>query len=242
MTITTLRYGDREANYHVTLTERLTKKILIHVHPNGVVEVESPPNQEPTIIQAAVQKRARWIFQNLDSTKNARAYALPREYVGGETHFYLGRRYRLLVREDRVAPSSVKLVRGCIEIVAPVIDRAAIKRRLRQWYRVRAQNYFRQRLDNIVAGITWLTITPPMKLVPMEHQWGSCSPTGSINLNSALIRAPRHCIDYVLLHEICHLKEHNHSKKFYALLQKHSPNWAEIKAELDNLAELLLVE
>jgi predicted metal-dependent hydrolase len=79
-----------------------------------------------------------------------------------------------------------------------------------------------------------------MKLVPMEHQWGSCSPAGSINLNPALIRAPRHCIDYVLLHEICHLKEHNHSKRFYALLEMHSPQWVDTKAELDQLAELLL--
>lgn len=242
MTIATLRYGDRETDYHVALTERLTTKILIHVHPDGVVEVEAPPNREPTIIQAAVQKRARWIFDNLDSAKDARTYALPREYVGGETHFYLGRRYRLLVREERAAPSSVKLVRGCIEIVAPVADQAAIKRRLCHWYRVRAQDYFRRRLDHITASIDWLCVSPPMKLVRMEHQWGSCSPAGSINLNPALIRAPRHCIDYVLLHEICHLKEHNHSKKFYALLDKHAPNWVDTKAELDRLAEILLIE
>jgi predicted metal-dependent hydrolase len=242
MTIATLRYGDRQTDYHVAPAERLTSKILIHIHPGGLVEVEAPPDREVAVIQAAVQKRARWIFENLDSAKDARAYALPREYVGGETHFYLGRRYRLKVRAEPSAPSSVKLVRGCIEIVAPVADRAAIRRRLGQWYRVRAQDYFRRRLDEIAAGIDWLSVTPPMKLVPMQHQWGSCSPAGSINLNPALIRAPRHCIDYVLLHELCHLKEHNHSKNFYALLSKYDPNWADTKAELDRLAELLLVE
>ncbi|MEO8723587.1 MAG: SprT family zinc-dependent metalloprotease [Sphingobium sp.] len=242
MTIATLRYGDRSTEYHVATADRLTAKILIHVHPNGIVEVEAPPNRAAAVVQAAVQKRARWIFDNLDSAKDARAYALPREYIGGETHFYLGRRYRLLVREERTAPSSVKLVRGCIEIVAPVVDQAAIKRRLRHWYRVRAQDYFRRRLDHIAASIDWLSVSPPMKLVPMEHQWGSCSPTGSIHLNPALIRAPRHCIDYVLLHELCHLREHNHSKKFYALLSKHDSHWVDTKAELDRLAELLLVE
>lgn len=242
MTIATLRYGDRETEYSVATAARLTSKIFIHVHPDGVVEVEAPPNREANSIRAAVQKRARWIFENLDSAKEARAYALPREYVGGETHFYLGRRYRLLVREECAVPSSVKLVRGCIEITAPVADRAAIKRRLRNWYRLRAKDYFQRRLDHIVAGINWLTDTPPLKLVPMEFQWGSCSPSGSIHLNPALIRAPRHCIDYVLLHELCHLREHNHSKKFYALLHKHNPDWANTKAELDRLAELLLVE
>lgn len=242
MTISTLRYGDRSTEYHIAPAERLTAKILIHVHPDGAVEVEAPPNRATAAIQAAVQKRARWIFDNLDSANDARAFALPREYVGGETHFYLGRRYRLLVREERSAPSSVRLLRGCIEIVTPVADRAAVKRRLRQWYRVRAQDYFRRRLDHITAGIDWLSVTPPMKLVPMEHQWGSCSPAGSIHLNPALIRAPRHCIDYVLLHELCHLREHNHSKKFYALLEKHNPNWVDAKSELDRMAELLLVD
>ncbi len=242
MTVATLRYGDREIGYHVTSAQRLITKIMIHIHPNGIVEVEVPPNREPAVIQAAVQKRARWIFENLDSAKDARAYALPREYVGGETHFYLGRRYRLKVRAQPGIPSSVKLVRGCIEVVAPVADRAAIKRRLGQWYRARAQDYFRRRLDEIAAGIDWLSFTPPMKLVPMQHQWGSCSAAGSINLNPALIRAPRHCINYVLLHELCHLKEHNHSKGFYSLLSKHDPNWVETKAELDRMAELLLVE
>lgn len=242
MTVATLRYGDRKTDYHITPTTRLTSKILIHVHPDGLVEVESPVERDAVAIKTAVQRRARWIFDNLDSASDARTYALPREYVGGETHFYLGRRYRLLVREGREAPSSVKLVRGCIEIVAPIADPAALKRRLRHWYHVRALDYFRRRLDHITAGIDWLSISPPMKLVPMEHQWGSCSPAGSINLNPALIRAPRHCIDYVLLHELCHLKEHNHSKKFYALLEKHNPNWVDTKAELDRMAELLLVE
>lgn len=240
MTIGTLRYGDREIDYRVASAERLTTKVLIHVHPDGMVEVEAPPDRKVSEIQAAVKKRARWIFDSLDAVKDARAHALPREYVGGETHFYLGRRYRLKLREEPRVPSSVKLVRGCIEIVAPVADRTAVKRRLDQWYFVRAKHYFQKRLDHIAAEISWLSAVPQMKLVRMEHQWGSCTPTGTIHLNPALIRAPRHCIDYVLLHELCHLMEHNHSKRFYALLQRHNPNWVDTKAELDSLAELLL--
>jgi predicted metal-dependent hydrolase len=242
VTVATLKYGDRETRYSVATAERLTSKILIHVHPDGLVEVEAPQTGTATAIRAAVQKRARWIFDNLDAAKDARAYALPREYVGGETHFYLGRRYRLLVREESTAPSSVKLVRGCIEITAPVEDKAAIKRRLRSWYRARASEYFQRRLPHIVDRLDWVTEVPSMKMVPMQYQWGSCTPSGSIHLNPALIRAPRHCIDYVLLHELCHLKEHNHSKKFYALLDKHAPNWVDTKAELDRMAELLLAD
>jgi predicted metal-dependent hydrolase len=236
----TLRYGNRSTDYNVSESGRLSSKILIHVHPHGAVEVEAPAGEDFSRIRAAVQKRARWIFDNLDAARDARTFALPREYVGGETHFYLGRRYRLFVRAEPGALSSVKLVRGRIEVTAPVADRAAIKRRLKAWYRARAQDYLARRLTQLVARIGWLDVTPPMKIVTMEHQWGSCSPLGSINLNPALIRAPRHCIDYVLIHELCHLKEHNHSRRFYALLQEHSPNWIATKAELDRLAELLL--
>ena len=89
MTIAKLRYGERETDYQITPAERLTAKILIHVHPGGMVEVEAPPDRTTTVIKAAVQKRARWIFENLDAANDARTYALPREYVGGETHFYL---------------------------------------------------------------------------------------------------------------------------------------------------------
>jgi predicted metal-dependent hydrolase len=97
-----------------------------------------------------------------------------------------------------------------------------------------------RRLVHIAAGIDWLSKVPRLKLTAMEYRWGSCSPSGSITINPALIRAPRHCVDYVLVHEICHLKEHNHSKRFYTILQRHLPDWARTKAELDRLAELLL--
>ena len=238
----TLLYGDRATRYSVVESERLSSKILIHVLPHGAVEVESPVGEDAVRVKAAVQKRARWIFDNLDAAKDARTYALPREYIGGEAHFYLGRRYRLLVRAGPGNYSSVKLVRGRIEVTMPLADPAAVKRQLKAWYRAKAQAYFEKRLQIIVPSFDWLDTVPPMKLVRMERQWGSCSPSGSINLNPALIRAPRHCIDYVLTHELCHLQEHNHSKRFYALLQRYYPNRIETKKELDRLAELLLVE
>ena len=234
-----LRYGGRTTGYILSETPRLTSKLLIHVHPNGVVEVEAPIGRNPLAIKGAIQRQARWIFDNLDAARDARTYALPREYVSGETHFYLGRRYRLQVLVER-GNSSVKLVRGWLKVVAPVADKGAIRQRLRQWYRARAEEYFGRRLVEISEKLDWLSAAPPMKIVPMERQWGSCTPGGSVNLNPALIRAPRHCIDYVLTHELCHLKEHNHSKRFYALLRKYDPNWVTTKAELDRLAELLL--
>ena len=79
-----------------------------------------------------------------------------------------------------------------------------------------------------------------MRLQVMKTQWGSCSPTGKLTLNPWLVKAPRDCIDYVILHELCHLKEHNHSPRFFKLLDRHMPAWRQRKARLDELAEIIL--
>jgi|GEM_PF-590976 len=120
-------YGNRSAHYSLTETARLTSRILIHVHPGGEIEIEAPPDGNPSLIRVAIQKRARWIFDNLDAAKEACAYATPREYVGGETHFYLGRRYRLEVRQVR-NESAVKLVGGALRVTTPVAGRATFGR------------------------------------------------------------------------------------------------------------------
>jgi predicted metal-dependent hydrolase len=236
-----LKYGERTTRFSVEEAERLTASILVHVAPDGKVIVEAPPKCPLAKIKMAVQKRARWIFQNQDSAKRSIAHPLPREYVSGETHFYLGHRYQIRVKVGR-SETPVKLIRGIIQIHVPLQDRTLVKRRLKQWYAKRAQEYLNRRVEVLLGQFDWLSDAPKVKLLPMKMQWGSCSPKGSINISPALIKAPRHCIDYVLIHEICHLKEHNHSNKFYVLLRRYCPDWSKTKAQLDNLAELLLVD
>lgn len=241
MTTLLLKYGERSTRYGVKQAKRLTASILVHVAPDGKVMVEVPPECPLAKVKMAVQKRARWIFQNQDSAKLNIGQPLPREYVSGETHFYLGRRHPIRVRVGR-SETTVKLIRGIIQIQVPMPDRILVKRRLKQWYTNHACSYLKSRVEALFEQFDWLSEIPEVKLRPMKMQWGSCSPMGSININPALIKAPRHCIDYVLIHEICHLKEHNHSKKFYNLLNFHCPDWLKTKTQLDNLAELLLVD
>lgn len=241
MTSFLLKYGERTTRYSVEETDRLTASILVHVAPNGKVIVEAPSECPLTKVKVAVQKKARWIFQNQDSAKHNIRHPLPREYISGETHFYLGRRYPLRVKVGR-SDTTVKLLRGIIHINVPLQDRTLVKRRLKQWYSMLARDYLNRRVEALINQFNWLSEVPTVKLVQMKMQWGSCSPKGSININPALIKAPRHCIDYVLIHEICHLKEHNHSRRFYTLLSKYCPDWQKIKSELDQIAELLLAE
>jgi len=235
-----LSYGDRPIDYFVNESPNLSSKLRIHVHPNGVVEVEAPAEACQDRISAAVRRRARWISKQLDAAEEARSYSLPREYISGETHFYIGRRYRLRVTEDSSNPSAVLLKGGRIEVICRLADPAAVRRRLNEWYRGRAEDYFERRLAAVASRISWLEENPQLKLVAMKKQWGSCAPNGTIHLNPWLIRAPTECIDYVITHELCHLREHNHSKKYYEILGHHYPNWRHVKARLDGMAELIL--
>ncbi|MCC5088412.1 YgjP-like metallopeptidase domain-containing protein [Xanthomonas campestris] len=106
--------------------------------------------------------------------------------------------------------------------------------------RERARLLLPQRVADMAAQLRWIKQVPPLSLRMMQRQWGSCSPLGRISLNLSLIRVPGACIDYVILHELCHLKMHNHGKAFYRLLDAHLPGWREIKQRLESLAELAL--
>lgn len=237
-----VRYGHEELEYSVVENSRLVSRVRIHVGPDGSLEVESPPGAGPTEVQRAVQKRSRWISRHLEAARAGKEHALPRRYVSGECHFYLGRRHKLIVVESNCNASEVRLWRGRIEVTLPVADPVAVRRRLRDWYRERADSYFARKLSELFVRFEGVASAPAFQLFAMKNQWGSCSPSGRLSLNPSLIKAPMHCIEYVLLHELCHLIEHNHSKRFYALLERHCPDWRARKSELDLQAEQLLVE
>lgn len=237
-----VRYGEQEVKCSVRRTASVSGRVRIHVYPSGDVEIEAPENIDVDQIKTAAQRRARWIFKHRDAAIATRRDALPREYVSGETHFYLGRRHKLIVKISGAQPSEIKLLRGKLEVSLPIADRAAVRRRLNAWYYARATQYLGNKLAEICNRITWVNDLPPFRLMRMKTQWGSCSPNGIIYLNPALIRAPRHCIEYVILHELCHLVEHNHSKRFFDLLTMNMPEWQVAKQELDSMAELMLAE
>ncbi|HEY3814683.1 MAG TPA: SprT family zinc-dependent metalloprotease [Caulobacteraceae bacterium] len=236
----TLRYGARSAEYDVRENARLTAKLRIHVEPSGVVVVEAPVGTSQDKVRAGVQKRARWIMDHIGRFQDYRRYALPREYCNGEAHFYLGRRHKLKIRKKAGVQPSVRLITGRLEVVVPSSDPESVRRALQLWYRQRARSYFALRTARLAALLPWVRNAPPVKLLKMKRYWGSCSPRGAITLNPALIKAPVHCVEYVLLHELCHLAEHNHSPRFYALLDRHMPEWRQAKSELDALSEMLL--
>lgn len=235
-----LRYGDLNISYQVLFVPGRQRKVSIHVHPNGRVQVDAPPQTSLVDIKQAIIKRSRWLCNHIERINAQRRWVLPREYVSGESHFYLGRQYVLKVRKVKKQQSSVKLQRGQLQIATDNIAKDAVKNQLWDWYKDHARSQFDRRLDTLLQNISWAREKPAWKLRAMKKQWGSCSPQGVLSLNPHLVKAPSQCIDYVLLHELCHLKFHNHSPHFYRLLKKQMPEWEAVKGRLDGMAELLL--
>lgn len=236
------RYGDREFRYHLCyVPEHKRATIRVHVHPNGMVQVDAPESAELPAIKFAVQRRARWILKHLDDIAERNRNVRPRQWVSGESMLYLGRRYALKVVQDpEQRKVTCKLTGGQLRVRGKELRPNRIQKTVRQWYRERAQHVFQRRLNSMVDILPWTNTVPAWRMVEMHTQWGSCSSTGTVLLNPHLIKASTRAIDYVLLHELCHLVEHNHSPRFYGLLDRFMPEWRSVKEQLDGKADLLL--
>ncbi len=231
-----IAYGDEVIDFEVLESPSRTQKIVIKVYADCRVVVSTPLNTDDKTIIEAVKQRSRWIYKQLREFREQSRFITPRQYKSGESHFYLGKQYQLKVIHDDTKPQGVKLLRGKLEVNALDANLESIQSHLKQWYRSRAKVIFEVRLQRILEQALWVGDKPEIRLVTMRTQWGNCSPSGVLTLNPHLVKAPTICIDYVILHELCHLAEHNHSDRFYQLLTQVMPDWETIKERLDNMA------
>lgn len=238
----TLVYGKERIPYAVNPDPKRTTRIAIHVDPDGSVVVDAPPEFEDCRVQSAVQKRARWVIDNVVEARHRFDHVRPKEYVSGEQVLYLGRRYVLKVIQETIDKPSVRLKGNRLVVTTRSGDPEDVRGRMRGWYRVKARDYFARRLGELAAKLPWVEDIPSFRLLEMTRQWGSCSPNGQINLNPNLIKAPRECVEYVLIHELAHLKHHDHGPEFWKLVDQHAGDWKSAKRLLDGLAEILLLD
>lgn len=231
-----IRYGDIFIRFDIEPRPADTPKVLIKVHPDCRVVAHVPPMASHDEIVTAVKKRARWVYRQIRYFEGQRENILPRRYVSGESHFYLGRRHMLKVQEEMCLAQEVKLLRGTLAVKVRRATTDNVKGLLLDWYKQRARDVFNRRLDEVLDRTLWVKEKPSLRLLSMKTQWGSCSPKGQLTLNPHLVKAPRECIDYVLLHELCHIAEHNHSENFYRLMKQVMPQWESVKERLDGMA------
>lgn len=228
-----VQYGASTISFSLRQARR--KSLAISVLPDLSVVVTAPLGADVEFVKAKVKKRALWILKQQDSFKEYLPTQPPRRYVSGETHLYLGRQYRLKVSESAV--ETVKLRGGYIHVgVKDKDDRNRVAHLLNEWLLAHARSQFGRRIilcwERLRAqGIAF----PELRLRRMEKRWGTCTNGGVIYLNPYLIKAPSSCIDYVLIHELCHLKYAHHGKPFYELLRRVLPDWEQRKARLEKM-------
>jgi len=226
-----IKYGTSSIKFDLQFADR--KTLGIQVHPNSKVYVVAPIDSDLKKIKAKVKSKANWILKQQEFFLSFHPLTPARKYVNGETHLYLGKQYRLKIIQSK--KEIVKLKRGYIEIhTIDKKDKDKIKGQLSIWYSNKANFHF----ANLFNQLLPITKTFYQQKVVLKHRWlkkrwGSCSSKGTITLNTELIKAPRKCIEYVIIHEFCHLAYLNHSKAFYNLLEEKLPNWRETKNYLE---------
>lgn len=233
-------YGDEQIAFERVVRQQASDKVLIKVHPDCRVVVSAPTDADNDAVLNAVKKRGRWIYEQLRDFRKQSEYTSPRKYISGESHYYLGKQYLLKVIEAPNSVQGVKLLRGKLEVSVRIKNAEKVRELLTDWYKARAKETFAKRLDAVLEHALWVTERPPLRIQTMQTQWGSCSPNGRITLNPYLVKAPRECVDYVVLHELCHLAEFNHSERFYRLMAQVMPHWEKVKERLDGMANVIL--
>lgn len=226
------QYGTVQIEYEVIFSAR--KTIAISVFPDGAVIVKAPSVAQQPEIEHYVSRRAAWIQkQRRHFSALNRPHAPRREYVSGEAYRFLGRQYRLKVRESPVERVSRSRTLIIVESRTPE-DGQAVGAQLENWFEAQARRVFYERLDECYRRVAhWKVDKPRLSVRPMKLRWGSLTAKGTLTLHSTLIQAPTEIIDYVILHELCHLREMNHGAAFYSLLSQVLPNWRELRRRLN---------
>jgi len=183
-----------------------------------------------------VKRRAAWILKQKDFFLGYTPKLVERKYISGETHRYLGKQYRLKIRKSSV--QEIKLKNGYFQIYVPVKnDKEIIEKLLMDWYFTRANMKFQERLEFCYQKVKRHEIgnIPKFQIRKMSKRWGSCTNDKRLILNLDLIKAPSYCIDYVIIHELCHFKYRNHDYDFFNLLYHILPDWEKRKDKLEKI-------
>lgn len=240
-----VRFGDIPIRYHVIRGRRRKKTVTLSVEAGDEVRVLAPEASTAAEIAAIVSKKGRWIVWHLRRLAELPAALGPREFVTGETYLYLGRQYRLRVRDQasKTPQERVRLEGGWL--VVPVPDDLTPDSRssharalLTDWYRIHARARLSERVREWAPQ---LGVEPSAVLIrEARRRWGSCDAKGVVRFNWRIIQASRRVVDYVVAHELAHLVHPNHSRDFWTFLGRVMPDYEARRQSLRHLGRLLV--
>lgn len=225
------QYGTRTIEFDVIFRKR--KTIEISVEPPEAITVVSPPDTPEHVIIEKTKSKAEWIVQKLYSFKDMQYQKINREFVNGESFMYLGRNYSLqIIVDPNIKKPEVKLYRSKFYVTAPNKDTEAIEKVMEQWYRQKTKEKVEKRVRYYQR---FFNMNPTdIKVKEQQKRWGSCTSKNELLFNWRCVMARSDAVDYIVVHEMCHLYHKNHSKEFWELLGSVMPDYEVRKEWLKN--------
>ena len=225
-----ITFGSKRIDFDLHYNGR--KTLGITVTPDMEVIVKAPANAKIGKVKEKIRKKAPWIIKQQSFFLSFLPKTPARKYISGETHLYLGRQYRLKVTSAQ--RNDVAYKGRYIEVITK--NKNKTKDLIKQWYKQKAKEKFVEIAEPLIQRFKKYHVEPSgIYIQQMKQRWGSCSSNGKIILNAELIKAPKGCIEYVIIHELCHLVHHDHTQKFINLQTKEMPEWEKWKNRLEHL-------
>jgi predicted metal-dependent hydrolase len=213
--------------FFITIKRSRRRKTVALQIKQGAVIARVPHNVPLTTVRDFAEQKTAWITAKLAQYQAP----TPQQFVDGEAHLYLGESYPLQIT-TAAAHSEVHFEQANIHILShqhqPSMQ--TLKNQLRKAYREQAERYLSLRVEQL-AEVTGLR-PQQLQIKTYRARWGSCSADGRVQLNWKLILAPPNIIDYVIVHELCHLEQHNHSPAFWELVASFYPDWQQARSWL----------
>ncbi len=228
----TFEYGTHRYIYGLIRQDR--KTLSLTVEPCLDIILKVPEDADDERIEKFLRKKWMWLNKQITFFEKYRRKYYQKEYVSGESFYYLGRQYKLVVVNGN--KNSVALSKGKLTITTTkkTTDGKSNRALLERWYKNRRHVVFAERYAEVLKNFDY-KFTPELTVRVMARRWGSYIKGERIILNPLLIQATKEAIDYVITHELCHMKYKNHDANFYMLLETKFPNWSKTKEKLELL-------
>lgn len=226
----TFKYGKYVYQYFLIYQER--KSISLTIQPNLNLILKCPENYSEIQIEKFLKRKWLWIEKQKQFFKKFKIKSEKKDYLSGESFLYLGRQYKLVVKKAK--KSAVSLAQGKLILYTKNSVRDAVinKKLLKEWYANGIKIVFKERFNLMIKKFQY-DFVPDLITRKMSKRWGSYLLKKKIILNPLLIKASKDCIDYVIAHELCHMRYKNHDKNFFKLLCSVIPDWKELKEQLE---------
>jgi predicted metal-dependent hydrolase len=217
-------------DYKVVYSRR--RSIGISVGPDTGVTVRAPYRTSIKTIEALVLSKSGWINKHLENYKSSVRINNDKIYTDGAITLFQGKPHRIKLLESN--KYFVKLTGDIIEIgLKDISENRIVVAMVEKWHRIIAEEIFRKKFEEILIRFRNYNFSPSeLTIRALKRRWGSCSSKGKITISSELVKLDDAYLEYVILHELCHLRHHNHGKEFYKLLSEVYPDWKQRRSEL----------